>query len=179
MKIEIQFILLPGKIFRRHAARRMKISYLPVMTTLRGPALQCSSRTLFAPIIVPIITPPSQLYQISSFIWLSPPKGEQKVVWLIKWNFRKDQCEMKREAESRGSAIKVYGKPDSWNPTPSTTPLLIIVIAYLPSWVATWEKVIEISKHIRNPVAQEKWSNKMRSPLLIWFIASLNHMSGF
>jgi hypothetical protein len=39
--------------------------------------------------------------------------------------------------------------------------------------------VIEISKHIRNPVAQEKWSNKMRSPLLIWFIASLNHMSGF
>ena len=63
-------ILLPGKIFWRHTEQRMKINYLPVMTTLRGPALQCSSRTLFAPIIVPIITPPSQLYQISSFILL-------------------------------------------------------------------------------------------------------------
>ena len=67
-------ILLPSKIFRRHVKIRVQISYLPVMTTLRGPALQCSSRTLFVPIIVPIITPPSQLYQISSFIWLSPPK---------------------------------------------------------------------------------------------------------
>jgi hypothetical protein len=82
-----------------------KMSYLPVMTTLRGPALQCSSRTLFAPNIVPIITPPSQLYQISASVWLSPPK--YKGNYIINWKFETlqgihmKQREMKNKECSR------------------------------------------------------------------------------
>ena len=48
------------------------------MTTLRGPARQCSSNTMLAPIIVPMITPPSQLYHINASIWLSPPSQKKK-----------------------------------------------------------------------------------------------------
>lgn len=143
------------KIHMAMSEEECKMSYLPVMTTLRGPALQCSSRTLFAPSIVPIITPPSQLYQISASVWLSPPKYRGRHI--INWNPASALYETKRNEEYKGNAVdctRVYDWPDNWNPTASTTPLLIIVITYLPTWVATWEEK-EIS-HYRSSMFQKR-----------------------